>query len=182
MKKRGPKEGFQCAIHVPKILIEMEDILSCREKLFCAFIYSIYKETPRHKRSSNDMWHMADNDFRNMLGWSAGITDEIKFLEPIRKVFKIAHAGGYWQIQWSQATLDYEPTKSKNGPSWWWTYLKDPHAVAIWYYLIGLKLKGEIVSDWHEGQDLVEFYKEPVLRRTEYNLMKFQKKIYKDVL
>ena len=118
MKKRGPKEGFQCAIHVPKILIEIEDQLNCREKLFCALIYSIYKATPRHLRSADDMWHMADNDFRNVLGWSAGKTDEDKFLQNIRKVFRLAHAGGYWRIQWSQACLDYEPTKSGNGPAW----------------------------------------------------------------
>ena len=182
MKKRGPKEGFQCAIHVPKILIEIEDQLNCREKLFCALIYSIYKATPRHLRSADDMWHMADNDFINVLGWSAGKTDEDKFLQNIRKVFRLAHAGGYWRIQWSQACLDYEPTKSGNGPAWWWTYLQDPHAVAIWYYIIAKQTQGPMTSDWYEGQDLVEFYREPVLRRTEYNLMKFQKKLYDDVL
>ena len=36
----------------------------------------------------------------------------------------------------------------------------------------------EMLSDWYEGQDMNEFYREPILRRTEYNLLKFRKTLY----
>ena len=183
-KKRGPREGFQVALHVPSILDDIGDGLNDREKLFCSFIYRLHKSRGRGKwRQGDDILHMADNDFKNLLGWKLCQTDLNKFLEPLRQVFNIAQAGGYWRIQWNDAALDHKLTHGRSIPGWTWLYISDPHAIGIHYYLTALENQREMLSDWHKGQDLNEFYREPVLRRTEYNLLKFKKELYiNDVL
>ena len=59
-----------------------------------------------------------------------------------------------------------------------WVYLKDPHAIALHYYLVSRFATTEMLSDYEEGMDMNEFYREPVLRRTEYNILKFSKSLY----
>jgi len=176
-KKRGPREGFQVALHVPALLHELE--LNDREKLFCSFIYMLHKGRGRGKnRQGNDILHMADNDFKNFLGWRLCNTDINGFLEPLRQVFNIAQAGGYWRIQWTDRALDYKLTQRRSIPGWSWLYIEDPHAIALHYYLTAMATQREMLSDWYEGQDMNEFYREPILRRTEYNLLKFRKSLY----
>ena len=65
--KRGPKKGFQVMIWVPAIVRELGDLLNDREKLFCNLIYSLHKQTHTAKRNRDDMFHIADNDFQNIL-------------------------------------------------------------------------------------------------------------------
>ena len=176
--KRGPKKGFQVMVWVPAIVRELEDILNDREKLFCSLIYSLHKQTNRQKRKRDDMFHIANNDFQNILGWKSFVTDYNGKLENLRRVCKLGQAGGYWQVQWSDECMDYHPTKSRNICSYDWVYLKDTHAIALHYYLTARMAREDLLSDWYEGQDMNEFYKEPVLRRTEYNILKFSKSIY----
>jgi len=175
---RGPRKGFQVMIWVPALVRELDDILNDREKLFCNLIYTMHKQTHTAKRDRWDMFHIADNDFRNLLGWKAFTTDYERNLENLRRVCKIAQAGGYWRIQWADECMEYRPTKNTNICSYDWVYLSDPHAIALDYYLTALQTKGPLVSDWYEGQDMDEFYSKPVLRRTEYNILKFCKSLY----
>lgn len=163
---------------VPALVEELKDELTDRQKLFCWFIYNLHKQTHRGQRRPDDMFHIANNDFQNILGWKGTTTDYNKNLEPLRKICRIAQAGGYWRIQWSDATMAFRPTKNANICSYDWTYLSDPHAIAIHYYLISRFTTSEMLSDYEEGMDMTEFYKEPVLRRSEYNILKFKKDLY----
>ena len=176
--KRGPKKGYQVMIWVPAIVRELGDLLTDREKLFCNLIYSLHKQTHTAKRDRWDMYHIANNDFQNILGWKSFVTDYNGKLENLRRVCKIAQAGGYWQVQWSDECMEFKPTKNRNICSYDWVYLKDPHAIALHYYLVSRFATTEMLSDYEEGMDMNEFYREPVLRRTEYNILKFSKSLY----
>lgn len=176
--RRGPREGFQVMCWVPSLVHAMGDQLTDRQKLFCWFIYSLHKQANRFERRADDMFHIANNDFQNILGWKGTVTDYNKNLESLRMIFTIAQAGGYWRIQFSDDTMNFNPPKTKNICSYNWVYLADPHAIAVYYYLTAKFATTTMISDWEEGMDMNEFYKEPVLRRSEYNILKFKKDLY----
>jgi hypothetical protein len=120
---------------------------------------------------------MSHSDFVNIIGWKSFKTKFNEDLESIRKVFRIAMRGGYWSIQFREETLEYRRTGNGKQPSFDWLYIEDTAAIALHFYLQA-RMRDNLISDWYEGQDMEEFYKDHPLTKSEYDIMKLRSDLY----
>jgi hypothetical protein len=173
------RSDFRVLIWIPTAVKEIEHELNDRELVFAWLIYTLHKNRYRSKRNHDDVYHMANNDFQNIMGWTSFMYKWNEALEPLRKIFRIGQRGGYWEIQFKPETMAHagNPPK-KSSPKYDWTYITDPQAIAIHFYIQARMHSTELLSDWHEGQDLNKFYSESVLPKATYEIMKFRKHLY----
>ncbi len=173
------RKDFRVLCWIPTKVKELSNQLSDREILFCWLIYTLHKSRHHSSRNWDDVYHIANSDFQNILGWTSFKYKWNEALEPLREVFRIGQRGGYWEIQFKRDTILHDGNqKGRSTPKYDWYYLEDPHAIALHFFIQGKMSSEAIMSDWYEGQDMTEFYSESRLPKATYNIMKFRKDLY----
>ena len=164
---------------IPSIAKDLD--LNDREIVFCWLIYTLHSKRGKGKDvNGNDVYHMANSDFQNILGITAFTGNLNLKLEKLRRVFRIAQCGGYWSIQFSDECMKHNETITKKICAREWTYIKDSDAIGFFFYLQGRMVSEDLLTDWYEGQDMNEFYRDSVLPRSLYTIMKLRRDLYEN--
>lgn len=175
------RKDFRVLCWIPTAVKELVDELNDREILLCWLIYTLHKQRHHSNREWNDVYHISNSDFQNILGWTSFKYKWNEALESLRKVFRIGQRGGYWEIQFKEEAVYHgNNPKGRTTPKYDWYYLVDPQAIALHFYIQAKMTSESLLSDWHEGQDMIEFYSKSKLPKATYNIMKFRKDLYEN--